>query len=77
MYSSMCRNVTTVACVPDHEVEMESDTDRRRRRLTRVYKCSDTIEQRMLPGASNDERLTNPNSIGPFPGVVYTVCTCA
>ena len=58
------RNATTVVRTCVYEVEMESDTKRRRRRLTRVYKCSDTVEQRMLPAGSNNEMLTDPNSIG-------------
>ena len=36
---------------------MESDGERRR--LTRVYECSDTVEQRMNSGGRNDERLTD------------------
>ena len=63
MYSSMHRNATTVVCMCVYEVEMEADTIRRRR-LTRVYKCSDMVEQRMLPAGSNDETLTDPDSIG-------------
>ena len=52
MYSSMHRNATTVMRMCVYEVEIESDTKkrrRRRRRLTSVYKCSDTVKQRMLP----------------------------
>ena len=46
-----------MAHVCDHKVEMESDGERRR--LTRVYECSDTVEQRMNSGGRNDERLTD------------------
>ena len=41
---------------------MESDAEGRRR-LIRVYECSDTVEQRMVPRGSNNKRLTNANSI--------------
>ena len=58
IYSSVC-NATTAARVHDHKVEMESDTERWRR----LYECSDTIEQRMIPGGSNNERLTDADSI--------------
>ena len=59
IYSSVRRNATTVACVHDHEVEMESDTERWRR----VYECSDTIEQWIISGGSNNERLRDADSI--------------
>ena len=51
IYSGACRNPTTAAHMHDHEVEMESDPERRRS-LTRV-------RLRVIPGSSNDERLTN------------------
>ena len=47
-------------CITDREVEMESDTERWK--LTRV-ECSDTVEQWMIPGGSNDKRLTDASSI--------------
>ena len=60
--------------VHDHKVEMESDAERRRlvsqARPTCAevglacetkpgYECSDIVEQKMIPGGSNHERLTN------------------
>ena len=49
---------SAAACVGTrhHEVEVKSDAERRKR-LTRV-RVSDTVEQRMISGGSNDERLT-------------------
>ena len=58
IYSSVC-NATTAARVHYHKVEMESDTERWRR----LYECSDTIEQRIIPGGSNNERLTDADII--------------
>ena len=42
------------------QVEMELDVERRRRLM-----CNDTIEQRMIAIGSNDERLTDTDSIAP------------
>ena len=65
IYSGTRRNATTVAHVNDHEVEMELDAERRRltSTVTTLSICSDTVEQRMIPGGSNDKRLTNTDSI--------------
>ena len=55
-----------MAHVNDHEVEMELDAETRRltSTVTTLSICIDTIEQRMIPGGSNDERLTNTDNIG-------------
>ena len=55
-----------MAHVDDHEVEMELDAERRRLTsiVTTLSICSDTVEQRMILGGSNDERLTNTDNIG-------------
>ena len=59
------RNATTVTHVDDHEVEMKLDAERRlTSTVTTLSIYSDTVEQRMIPGGSNDERLTNTDSIG-------------
>ena len=65
IYSGAHRNATTVTHVDDHEVEMKLDAERRRltSTVTTLSICSDTVEQRMIPGGSN-ERLTNTDSIG-------------
>ena len=58
---------STVAHIDDHEVGMELDAERRRRltsSVTTLSICSDTVKQRMIPGGSNDKRLTNTESIG-------------
>ena len=41
----------------DHEVELELTEEKRRRQF--IYECSDTVEQRMIPRGSNNERLSD------------------
>ena len=55
---------STVACVRDHEVEQMQRPG---------YKCSNTVEQRMIPGGSNDERLTDVDSIGTTLFMLFSV----
>ena len=47
---------STAAGVCDHEVEMESDTAEEEEVR---YKCSHTVEWRIIHGGSNDDRLTS------------------
>ena len=64
IYSGARRNATAVAHEDDHEVEMELDAERRlTSSVTTLSICIDIVEQRMIPGGSNDKRLTNTDSI--------------
>ena len=65
IYSGACRNATTVAHEDDHELEMKLDAERRRltSSVTTLSICIDIVKQRMIPGDSNDKRLTNTDSI--------------
>ena len=75
IYSGEHRNATTY----DYEVEMELDAERRRltSTVTTLSICSDTVEQRMIHGGSNDERLTNADSKGTSTTSFMPICVAA